>query len=165
MPKDSRETIPQSTCKMYQSFKHAKPAGKRIQKQTPQKSHSLSQALLDYTQLHNTKDLYPVTLPWIPLGIQKRGPQSVPSLLQPGPIHNLVKARLYDTHVTAMFSAEQLSLSIADSMRLLCCEYLPTTAIYPDLGSTTRYLCLAMHAIGVSYMTLYQPYGFSRLMN
>ncbi|KAL0470370.1 hypothetical protein QR685DRAFT_571503 [Neurospora intermedia] len=126
MPKDSRETIPQSTCKMYQNFKHAKPAGKRNQKQTPQKSHSASQALLDYTQLHNTKDLYPVTLPRIPLGIQKRGPQPVPSLLQPGPIHNLVKAKRH-----------QLSSSIADSMRLLCCEYLPTTAIYPELGSTT----------------------------
>ncbi|KAK3947193.1 hypothetical protein QBC32DRAFT_374468 [Pseudoneurospora amorphoporcata] len=100
---------------MYQSFrgKHqilrqAKPAEKGGHKPTFNKSRNVSKPWLDYTQLHNTKDLYPVTSARIPLGIQKRGPRSVPSFLQPGPIHNLGEVGPYDTFVTAIFSTKQL---------------------------------------------------------
>ncbi|KAK3344872.1 hypothetical protein B0H65DRAFT_573381 [Neurospora tetraspora] len=153
MPKDNRETIPQSTCQMYQSFrgkhqilKQAKPAGKGGQKANTQ------------------KDLYPVTSPRIPLDIQKRGPRSVPSLSQPGPIHNLGEVGPYDTSVTVMFSAEQLVSSSADSLRLSCCVYLPTTATYPGLLIHDSVPVASIPLIGgVVMLQLYHPYGFFRL--
>ncbi|EGZ70204.1 hypothetical protein NEUTE2DRAFT_130228 [Neurospora tetrasperma FGSC 2509] len=156
MPKDSRETIPQSTCARCTRALSTPSQLERESKSKHPKSLTVRPKPCWITRNYTTQSC---------LTMAKRGPQSVPSLLQPGSIHNLVKAGPYDTYVTAMFSAEQLGSSSADSMRLLCCEYLPTTAVYPELGSTTWYLCLAMHAMGVSYVTLYQPYGFSRLMD